>query len=180
MSERLRRKPQPGVESKVLEGKFTRMFELEVRDPDEFVEQTTRDLSEFFSGAGSFVPGRGPAADNGDPAPHVLDYRVDILPNSYVIAHLDQSTKFRVITGTDDKVIGMVLADSGIPYVEEPSNFNLRFGLPTLETTRDGELSIRFEANSGLAHVKITGQEPGALILVATGYLRGLKAGQES
>jgi hypothetical protein len=173
-----------GVRREELRGELTTWFELEVEDSQEFVRKVEEHLGQLFDDSSSIVVEGGAENSEGEFIPVRLETHKGLLRNSYVAVDADQITGFRVTENrAGDKALGFTLYDTGMPYVDGPVVPSQ--GLHALRTTRDGIVNIKFFEDpryqlGQIAEVNITGQNRGTLINVAMGYLRGLKAGQES
>jgi hypothetical protein len=161
----------PGVRTEHIAGEVFKVFELEIDDPERFIDQVSSSMSEIFPGASNFTlspQGIVSYSDRG------------IERNSYVGVSPDQTAKLFV----DTHYISMApsrftISDSGFPY--QWGGTSHRFdNLPERETNWDGRVSVDFFEETDVVKVMITGRNPGALVSAATGYLRGIKQGQES
>ncbi len=171
-----RRQPGVGTPDEEVRRKQETTLNLEVGDPAKFTERMLEHLGELYPGALSLrldPYGREMLA-------HFLDgnYSRGVRPDSYVSAIPDEHVLLR--TEIDSlKVIPLQnfqLDDVGAPKLTQIGSV-----VKSHQTTRDGRLFVGFDnrPESSSARVIISGNNRGALITAASGYLLGIKAAQE-
>jgi len=160
----------PGVRVEHIAGEVYKVFELEISDPERFIDQLGSAMSDIFPGASNFTLSPEGVVSYSDKG---------IERNSYVGVSPDQTTKIIVDSHyITEAPSSFTISDSGFPFQWAGTNHRFET-LPERDTNWDGRVSVDFSEESDVAKVMITGRNPGALVSAASGYLRGIKQGQE-